>query len=127
LLRRGDRKRDVLLGYSLLIITSLATAVVNAAITIFGMGVGVGLILGETMRDFPAISSSTSTASSTSASATNSSLDNDDEGHDVQVYPASPSCRATVQRISTRRTRDPSVPMPQQQQQRHSLSTMPAQ
>jgi len=106
------RKRDLLLGYSLLFVTSLATAVLNAAITIFGMGLGLGLILGETMRDDTnSTTTGTSGSSSTLPSMVSSSLNrsdendnDDDEGEDVEIYPSTPTCRATVQRISTRRS-----------------------
>ena len=133
--QQQHRRRDVLLGYSLLIATSLATAVLNAAITIFGMGVGVGLILGDTMRDFPSTTRTTSTNTTATATTTTtpansnvsslSSSDND-EGEDVQVYPSTPTCRATVQRISNRSSQV-ALPTIQQQPQYQRLSTMPAQ
>lgn len=134
--QQQHRRRDVLLGYSLLIATSLATAVLNAAITIFGMGVGVGLILGDTMRDFPSTTRTTSTnttatATTTTRTPTNShvpslSSSDNDEGEDVQVYPSTPTCRATVQRISNRSSHV-ALPTIQQQTQYQRLSTMPAQ
>jgi hypothetical protein len=142
--QQPHRRRDVLLGYSLLVATSLATAVLNAAITIFGMGVGVGLILGDTMRDFPSAMRTTSTnttATTTTTTANNnnnmsssssSSSSDSDEGEDTQVYPSTPTCRATVQRISSRSSSQVVLPSiqqqsQQQQQQQQRLSTMPAQ
>ena len=136
--QQPHRRRDVLLGYSLLVATSLATAVLNAAITIFGMGVGVGLILGDTMRDFPSAMRTTSTNTTATATTTttannnnnnmssSSSSSNGDEGEDTQVYPSTPTCRATVQRISSRSSSQVVLPTIQQQSQQR-LSTMPAQ
>jgi len=129
--QQQHRRRDVLLGYSLLIATSLATAVLNAAITIFGMGVGVGLILGDTMRDFPSTVRTTSTNTTATATSTTStstaSSDNDEGEEDVQVYPSTPTCRATVQRISNRPSQGVQPTIQQQPQHHQRLSTMPAQ
>lgn len=98
------RKRDILLCHILLIITSLITAIMNAAITIFGMGVGVGLILGDTLRSTTATAGSNRrvdpmpTGGHLHSNHTNYSQSDATTNRVVVVRPASAHCRATIRR-----------------------------
>lgn len=88
------RKRDIFICHIILVVTSLITAVMNAAITIFGMGVGVGLILGDAIRG-------DSVGVHMMTSATTASIQGSSPSEDriVMVRPATPHCRAAIRRI----------------------------
>lgn len=113
---RRTRKRDLLLCHSLLIITSVITAIMNAAITIFGMGVGVGLILGDTIRG-SSLSARVGAVSNSTSAATNGQPSEHETV--LVVQPATPNCRATIRRVPTRPPPPPHFS--------RTASTMPAQ
>ena len=79
--------------------------IMNAAITIFGLGVGVGLILGDSLRSPTVTHGGTSAAFSssdgntTAAAAAASTVS-------VVVRPATPSCRATIRRTHVSRIQE---------------------
>ena len=92
------RKRDILVCHILLVVTSLVTAVMNTAITIFAMGVGIGLILGDTLRPAASAQSAGLVAGISSVVAV-STIQHSSEMEVVRR--ASATCRTTVRRYST--------------------------
>lgn len=94
------RKRDLLLCHFFLVVTSLVTAVMNAAITIFGMGVGVGLILGDAIRgtnqdpNLDGVNNNSASASDTNTTTIDETV--------VLVQSETPNCRSTIRRIQGR-------------------------
>lgn len=97
------RKRDLILCQSIFLITSLVTAIMNCAITIFGMGIGVGLILGDTLRTpsrFPTnLSGSGDVDTTSSTTAHGNGNGNTEESTVVIVRPATSDCRAVIRRV----------------------------
>jgi hypothetical protein len=67
--------------------------IMNAAVTIFGLGVGVGLILGDSLRV-------TTTTMNTSESLV-------EEGMGTTTSPATATCRATIRRTRPRVQEEP--------------------
>jgi hypothetical protein len=122
------RKRDIILCYSIFVVTSVVTAIMNAAITIFGMGVGVGLILGDTIRGSASttISSASRGVVNTTAVATSTTTTSHSLGETsvVVVRPATPHCRAAIRRIPHSRTAPQTTPI---MARSSSSSIMPAQ
>jgi hypothetical protein len=95
--RREPSYCSISARYTLALVFGIVGTIMNAAITIFGMGIGVGLILGDSFRD----------RSTTTTMATSSS-----RSEEVVLVSAtsSPSCgRATGTTIlrSTRRIQEP--------------------
>ena len=109
-------KRQVIFIKSLQVVAQVLSLVfraietiMNAAITIFGLGVGVGLILGDSLRSpdqaqavFATSDNNTNLTASAGAAASSTVS--------VVVRPATPSCRATIRRSRLHRVQEaPSV------------------
>jgi hypothetical protein len=94
------RKRDLILCQSIFLITSLVTAIMNCAITIFGMGIGVGLILGDTLRSTSRFGDVDTTPTTTPH--VNANVTMAEESTVVVVRPATADCRAVIRRVPGR-------------------------
>jgi hypothetical protein len=73
--------------------------VMNAAITIFGVGIGVGLILADSFRPS---NTSSSTGTSTASNIVGTSESRSRNEVTVAVSAATPNCRATIRRAMDR-------------------------
>ncbi len=95
---RRTNKQDWLICHSIRFLTSVVvSAIMNAAITIFGMGVGVGLILGDAIRERSRIPVNLQFDHNV-----NNTTPPSDDTTVVVVRPATPDCRTTIRRVSTR-------------------------
>ena len=79
--------------------------VMNAAITIFGLGVGVGLILGDSLRS-PSVTHGGTSATAFTSSDSNTTSAAAASTVSVVVRPATPSCRATIRRTHVSRIQE---------------------
>jgi hypothetical protein len=81
--------------------------IMNAAVTIFGLGIGVGLILGDSWRG-----TTTMTNATPNATATASLVEEDMGGtanSTTTTSPATPTCRATIRRTRPRVQEAPDI------------------
>ncbi|KAL3931500.1 MAG: hypothetical protein SGBAC_011280 [Bacillariaceae sp.] len=89
----------------------------NAAITIFGVGIGVGIILADSFRGPTDMGNSAGTASHADARQQRVVVN---EHATITVSAATPTCRATIRRAMDRIQEAPPISLA-------SMSTMPAQ
>ena len=116
-IQRTTRRRC---GTSVLVLNYLLQfsflTIMNAAITIFGVGIGVGLILADSFRP----STNVSNNNSMNTAASTRTDDRGNENATVPVSAATPTCRATFRRAIDRIQEAPPINIA-------AISTMPAQ
>lgn len=113
--QQQSKKPSLISRYSHIFVSVSFQIIMNAAITIFGVGIGVGLILADSFRTpSPEQQRTSSIASGNNATATAN------ESPTVMVSAATPACRATIRRAMDRIQEAPPLNLA-------SMSQLPAQ